>query len=315
MFNQYIQRLGRNVGLEAPLTPYCIRRGIANVVDDVATTAEWNQVLGHSRADIFERYYMSQKVKRDIQSAYLGCPARASVIRAVGKMKYGSVAKARGTDLYAQYSKLGRIIQSERRFLRQLARKKIREQFFATIDTIEIERQLLGSPTTDDLEIKDGGVQFTFAERSLLASNLFRPLGCGKDAQNEIYNHQLQVISDWAALCSLQGVPCKRRASSYGLIAPKMEVDDPTDADADVFPIVCPATQCLFCLGNNQLAYDTRTYSFSRTDHLQRHVRDTHLRYLAADAKFLCPHPACLERVQGVMHFKTLTALIHKVYL
>lgn len=33
MFNQYLQRLGRNAGLEEPLTPYCIRRGTANAMD------------------------------------------------------------------------------------------------------------------------------------------------------------------------------------------------------------------------------------------------------------------------------------------
>jgi len=35
----------------------------------VATTSERNQVMDHSRADIFERYYISVKVKRDMQSA------------------------------------------------------------------------------------------------------------------------------------------------------------------------------------------------------------------------------------------------------
>ncbi|OJD26944.1 hypothetical protein ACJ73_01667 [Blastomyces percursus] len=33
-FNQYLQRLGRNAGFEYKLTPYCIRRGTANAVDD-----------------------------------------------------------------------------------------------------------------------------------------------------------------------------------------------------------------------------------------------------------------------------------------
>jgi Protein of unknown function (DUF3435) len=31
-FNQYLQRLGRNVGFKSTLTPYCIRRGTANAV-------------------------------------------------------------------------------------------------------------------------------------------------------------------------------------------------------------------------------------------------------------------------------------------
>ncbi|EEH48781.2 uncharacterized protein PADG_04860 [Paracoccidioides brasiliensis Pb18] len=49
-----------------------------SIAPHVATAAERDQVLGHSRADIFERYYISQKVKRDVESAYLGCPARES---------------------------------------------------------------------------------------------------------------------------------------------------------------------------------------------------------------------------------------------
>ncbi|EEH22257.2 hypothetical protein PABG_04468 [Paracoccidioides brasiliensis Pb03] len=56
----------RPLGLGMSITPH------------VATAAEREQVLGHSRADIFERYYISQKVKRDVESAYLGCPARES---------------------------------------------------------------------------------------------------------------------------------------------------------------------------------------------------------------------------------------------
>jgi hypothetical protein len=32
-FNQYLQQLGRNAGLEDKLTPYCIRRATANALD------------------------------------------------------------------------------------------------------------------------------------------------------------------------------------------------------------------------------------------------------------------------------------------
>ncbi|OJD21124.1 hypothetical protein ACJ73_07535 [Blastomyces percursus] len=255
MFNQYLQRLGRNAGLEDPLTPYCIRRGTANAVDDVATAAERNQVLGHSRADIFERYYISQKVKRDVQSAYLGCPARDSIIRAVGmmsltrdprvpkdlteeqkaaieedpylvelnyqrqdlvsamKLESGSVSKAQGTDLHAQHRALERAIQSERRFLRRQAREEIRQQFFATIDTIEIEHQLLGLSVADNLKIKDASeVQFAFVERARLAQSLFQSLGSCVDEKSDLHSHRVQAISDWTSLCHLQGVSYRKNA-------------------------------------------------------------------------------------------------------
>ncbi|EER43199.1 FluG protein [Histoplasma capsulatum H143] len=353
VFNQYLQRLGRNAGLEEPLTPYCIRRGTANAVDDVATTAERNQVLGHSRADIFERYYLSQKVKHDVQSAYLGHPARESVIRAVGMMsltwdprvpkeltneqkaaiehnpilvelnrqkqdlvsdmryQYGSVPKAQGTDLHAQHGKLERTIQSERRFLRKRAQDNIREEFFAKIDTIEIEHQLLGLSPTNDLKVKEPIVQFTCVERARLARSLFRSLSSSVEEKHTLHPLRIQVICDWTALCSLQGVPYKQR----NLLSELVGLKEANLVDGDMTPTICPATQCLFCLGNEQKASNSRPYSFSRPDKLRRHVYDCHLRYLAPDACFPCPHPTCSENLWGITHFKDHAALIHKVYL
>lgn len=237
---------------------------------------------------------------------------RQDLVNAI-KLEYGSVPKALGTDIHSQYNKLEKTIQSERRFLRKRAREEMREQFFVTIDTIEIDRQLLGLSISEDLTIDDGKIQFTCTEWAHLTSNLFRPLDPCETTKDAIHSHRLQVISDWSILCSLQGVPYKRRVSACGLKTSKMETDDPVGAST--FPIVCLATQCLFCLGNDQLAYNARTYSFSRTDHLRRHVRDTHLRYLAPDIEFQCPHPACLKSVQGIMHFKNHAALTHKTSL
>ncbi|OJD10265.1 hypothetical protein ACJ73_09859, partial [Blastomyces percursus] len=68
------------------------------------------------------------------------------------RYQYGSVPKAQGTDLHAQHGKLERTIQSERRFFRKHAQDNIREEFFAKIDTIEIEHQLLGLSPTNDLK-------------------------------------------------------------------------------------------------------------------------------------------------------------------
>lgn len=320
---------------------------------DVATAAERNQVLGHSRGDIFERYYISQKVKRDVQSAYLGYSARDSIIRAVGmmsltrdprvpkdltdeqkaiieqdpllvelkqqrqdlvnavKLEYGFVSKARGTDLHAQLNELEKTIQSERQFLRRQAREEIREQFFATIDTVEIERQLLGLSVADHLKIEDPEeVHFTFIERRRLARSLFRSLGV--DKKHDLHSQRVQAIRDWASLCNLQGINHKKNILSCEHMISK---EEPNLVDADKVPLICPATQCLFCLGNDQLAYNARTYSFSRTEHLRRHMHNCHLRHLASDIGFPCPHSSCLETVQGVMHFKRHAASVHKIYL
>jgi hypothetical protein len=54
-------------------------------VPAVATTLR-SQVLGHSRAEIYERYYQSQKVRKDVQAAYSETPECEALIRALGNM-------------------------------------------------------------------------------------------------------------------------------------------------------------------------------------------------------------------------------------
>ncbi|OJD23048.1 hypothetical protein ACJ73_05606, partial [Blastomyces percursus] len=210
------------------------------------------------------------------------------------------------------HGKLERTIQSERRFLRKRARDNIREEFFAKIDTIEIERQLLGLSLADDLKVEDPIVQFTCVERARLARSLFRSLASFAEEEHKPHHHRMQVIHDWTALCNLQGIPYKQRDSRCELVGLK---EEPSPIDGDMTPTVCPATQCLFCLGNEQRASNSRPYSFSRPDKLRRHVYNCHLRYLAPDACFPCPHPACSENLWGITHFKDHAALIHKMYL
>lgn len=323
---------------------------------DVATTSEHNQVMGHSRADIFEWYYISQKIKRDVQSAYIDCPPRESIINAVGRFsltrdsrvpkelsddqkaaverdsrlvklsgrqqslaklinrKHGSIPKVKGTVLHREYSELGDNIRAEKQSLHREAFDRIREEFFATIDTIEIEKQLLGLSPGDKFKIEDkSNIEFTFKERARLAGNLFRSSDCTTEAQHELYPRRVQTIQDWVSLCSLQEGPRKRRALSSKCGFNTDQLDDMIDADT--FPILCPRTQCLFCLGDSQLPHSARMYSFSRPDHLRRHVQDCHLQYHDADTPLWCPHPSCLEVLDGVQYFKEHAISIHNIYI
>ncbi|KAI9855621.1 MAG: hypothetical protein M1824_005948 [Vezdaea acicularis] len=81
----YLGKLSLSAGLERKVTPYCLRRGGANAIEPVATTAQRNQIMGHARADVF-KHYISQTVAVDTQSAYLGTPARKDLMQAVGHM-------------------------------------------------------------------------------------------------------------------------------------------------------------------------------------------------------------------------------------
>ena len=57
---------------------------VVNVVfSAVATTSKF---LGHSRADVYDRYYQSRKVKQDVQAAFLETAEHKALIRALGNM-------------------------------------------------------------------------------------------------------------------------------------------------------------------------------------------------------------------------------------
>ncbi|OJD24587.1 hypothetical protein ACJ73_04052 [Blastomyces percursus] len=373
-FNQYLQRLGHNARFEHKLTPYCIRRGTANAVDSeyyyrrlhtfiqrrlmfpcpaVSTTSECNQVMGHSRADIFERYYISVKVKRDVQSAYLGFPARESIIQAVGRFSLtrdprapkelsnerkeaierdpqlvklcdrqrSCVNLSRESTVRFQNPKAQRCIASTQSLyhqgretnppLHREAFEDMRQEFFATIDTVEIERQLLGLSISEELKMDDEDKAQFVLERARLARNLFCSSDCRTEDQHELYVRRVQTSQDSVSLCSLREGPRKRRVSSAD-----SGVDITFDGiiDADTFPISCPVTQCLFCLGDSQLPHSARIYSFSGPDNLRRHVQNYHLRYLDPDVLLWCPHPSCPDALDGVEDFKGHVLIVHNVY-
>ena len=81
--------------------------------------------------------------------------------------------------------------------------------------------------------------------------------------------------------------------------------------EPDLFPIVCPWTQRLFCLGNEQLSHVAQTFSFARLDTLQKHVESAHLRYLDRHQSLACPHPSCDAVLDGLEHFLNHAQRIH----
>jgi hypothetical protein len=104
--------------------------------------------------------------------------------------KHGSVPKAKDTALYCEYTELRNIIRAERQYLHREVFDCMREEFFATIDNIEIERQLLGLSLGEEFKAEDGkNVQFVFEERARLAHNLF----CSSDCRTEDH-HELCLL-------------------------------------------------------------------------------------------------------------------------
>ena len=83
----------------------------------------------------------------------------------------------------------------------------------------------------------------------------------------------------------------------------------------ELVPLVLPSTLCLFCLGDDELAYQARTASFSRIDSFRGHMDDVHLSHYDPEVPLLCPHPSCDISLQSVIHFKNHATTVHIAFL
>ncbi len=147
---------------------------------------ERKQVMGHWKSDTFDRDYLSQNVRRDVQKLYQG-QAEFPVVRIAAQMKtymdprapyrlsseqraslrylpeivqlrerktslskqvrskYGSLSKVIGTGMYDEYKRARLDLQAEYRAQDEATKVRIREEYFNTIHTQTLERQLAES--------------------------------------------------------------------------------------------------------------------------------------------------------------------------
>ena len=59
----------------------------------MASVAERDQVMGHAYSGVFQ-FYLNQRVKCDVQAAFLGRPSEKALLKAVGHMSLTADARA-----------------------------------------------------------------------------------------------------------------------------------------------------------------------------------------------------------------------------
>lgn len=330
----------------------------------VATEAERNQALGHSRSEIFLRYYIQQQVRADVQSAFLGVPARQALFKAVGRMSldrdprvpqsldaaqradvkrdprlvslvceradlrkqlirdHGMIKDGVGTSTYVKYRAAQRDHRNMEIALLEDKLKVVKDAFFQSIDTREIEAQL----RPRDKEIRSDGEllaaalaappSYTFDERARLALALFENTSAADDALTN-RTRRCAAIEDMANLTFKIQTPRLDKERVWtdiaDIIAEELEPLCVQD-EPDLYPKVCPSTVCLFCLGNENMTSISRIHSYARKDSLSRHVKVSHLRYIDPLADISCPHPACDSVCKGHNGFKAHAGRAHNVW-
>ena len=77
-FRNSLAQLSLSAGFPTRVTPCAIRRGAVNSIEGKAKDAQRNQIMGHHRNSVFQ-FYISQRIRVDTQSAFLGSTPRSEV--------------------------------------------------------------------------------------------------------------------------------------------------------------------------------------------------------------------------------------------
>jgi hypothetical protein len=177
----------------------------------------------------------------------------------------------------------------------------------------ELERQLRGIPNE---ETTPHVIQHHLKERNQLSS-LMCDLRDDLSFQ-DMTDRKVCVINLLVRLASQREIR-QNRSSTIQSEFPKWSpsTEEPL-SEGEEIPLILGKTQCIYCVGNEQLPYEDRIRAFNRVSHMMDHVENVHLKYEHAATSFVCPHPRCKHLGSFLIsldHFKTHVQIQHGIKL
>jgi hypothetical protein len=294
---------------------------------------------------VYNGAYINERVKFDVQSAFLERPSAHGLLRALTHMsltrdprapvnppeevlqalppdpeirrleqqreelKAGS-HRVIGTQVEEEVRRLTTMINSARIKWRNAISEEYRAEYFRRRPTEDIEKQSEGLMEEEYVEPL---VLHQIPERAKLAEVM---CGFPKDLTlQDILTRRIYTVDLMMALCCKREIP---RRYQRRVRLPRQPLVKQESPEAEPFPLVCEKSQCPFCIGDELKTYKERTSSFCRPSKMMDHVERAHLRHIPADQKISCRHPVCKSNnliLTNLMHFKNHVATVHGISL
>jgi hypothetical protein len=202
---------------------------------------------------------------------------------------------------------------------REIDDAKRKDYFFSIHNEMmkrQLERQQNPAMVENDVVDVEPVYVYQLQERARLQQVL---CDLSKDlSPQEIRARKILAVDLMTALSSRQeNQTHKPRLTRASLPASKQQSPSPP-LQLPKFPVVCEKTQCIFCLGNEQLSYEQRTFTFRRVSHMMDHVERVHLKHQSVTERVTCHHPVCISRglvLNNVEHFKSHVQKEHGIKL
>ena len=223
------------------------------------------------------------------------------------------------------YDKIARAINAAKVKRRKNADTEYRKAYFDTRHSADIERQLQGKAKTASA--------LPATRHQLEERNELQRIMCNTGRQlseDQIKRQRLEAVNLMIRLCRRREVQqhhrpgdrpktqqCKEEEAS-GMIKTEARSSARESSVDDPFPLKYEKRQCIICIGDEALAYDTRIFSFSTPSKIMDHV-ESHLRSVSLAKEIECPHLECRMAggvaLSGVLHFKNHVYTVHGVKL
>ncbi len=228
--------------------------------------------------------------------------------------KHVTLEQARVSEriLARKFHVVDQALKNEIRYQRSQRLKKKKEEFFATINVLEIQNQLIGSPEYCVSSLSSSS-QHYLLKRTRLACKLFES-SHSTSHLGQTMLLRLSALHDLIQLCARQE-PREPRKVNYEKI--ESTTSESSSSEEEAYSIRCAARTCLFCLGNVALPRQYRQRNFSSGNRLAKHLENQHYRLLRRDPvssdQIPCSHSVCSNILEGISHFQNHAAKVHGI--
>ncbi len=323
---------------------------IAHCCTGEITDAQRNIILQHHNSSVFQKNYASRYMP-DTQAAYRGLKSQTALMRAASGMsrtidprrprrlnlaqqaevdrhpevrlvrrrlksllqtfqdQKRSIASAKGTPLYDHYRQAYQAHRNLRRRNEKTLLTEVKERYKKEQPVIDIQHQLKGLPVAVEESLQ--AAEYVFAERVQAIDAIFT---FATSSTEEECQRRAAAINALIALCKKQESQGFRRRKAD--IKAREEQTSPSVSLppnlSETLPVECKATQCIFCLGNEELSAADRLKTFVSRGDLKKHFHRKHLRHHPDHQPIACPHPRCKATLKGKMHLQNHAEMAHK---
>ena len=164
-----------------------------------------------------------------------------------------SIASMKGTLLYNHYRQAYQAHRNSRRRHEKALLMEVKERYKKEQPVIDIQRQLKGLPVAEQEALQ--AAEYVFVERVHAIDALFT---FATSSTEEECQRRVTAIDALIALCKRQESQGFRRRRADIQAKVEQTSVSPLPSLSETLPVECKATQCIFCLGNEDLSADDR---------------------------------------------------------